>query len=403
MKAGWRIVGFAFVLRFLFLMGVPEYENRNPHSLSAFNDERAHFNYVMAMAKSGKRPIQTHSLQQSYPLGIYDFEYYQSPLFYTLAGRLYSILPEFLHNIYSVRFINIILGLLIILTLGRMMLMFSGVDSISTMVFLSALGSSALFNATVTNDSLLWLFSALSAYFGLSLLSERSLRNLLGLSLSLSFAIWAKMSGLVLLPAAIFAYYSCYSDKKIQLRIGLTLGWTVFVFILTAPLFYQNYQYYHSLIPMSVGSGEPQPLSTAFAPQRVFQTINYLVHSFYFPFENHWMGSAQVVIFLLMGAVSLPIIYFGCRYMLKMLKRKYDWERKAGLFLGLMLIGGLGGLGLMVIRYNQTEARHAFAALPAICFLMINGIRLSLGAHEKQLPRLALLLPAIPYILFIIH
>ena len=283
------------------------------------------------------------------------------------------------------------------------MLMFSGVDSISAMVFLSALGSSALFNATVTNDSLLWLFSALSAYFGLLLLSERSLRNLLGLSLSLSFAIWAKMSGLVLLPAAIFAYYSSYSDKKIQLRIGLTLGWTVFVFILTAPLFYQNYQYYHSLIPMSVGSGEPQALSTAFAPQRVFQTINYLVHSFYFPFENHWVGSAQVVIFLLMGAVSLPIIYFGCRNLLRMMKDEYDWERKAGLFLGLILIGGLGGLGLMVIRYNQTEARHAFAALPAICFLMINGIRLSLGTHKKQLPRLALLLPAIPYILFIVH
>ena len=403
MNFGWRIIGFAFVLRLLFLIGVPVEETREPHTLSAFNDERAHFNYVLQMAETNTRPIQTHSINESYPFGVYDFEYYQSPLWYKLAGIVYSVLPHPLKDIRAVRFFNILLGLMTILTIGRIMLLFSSLISAASMVFLSILGSNALFNSTVTNDSMLWLTASLVVYYGLSLMNSWNWKNLLGLTLCFSAAIWTKLSGLILLPAVVYTLYLSCPGRNTWSRAVIAAGWSVFSLLLTIPLFVQNHLYYGTIFPMSVGSGPARNILEGLAPKKLYLTVNYLVHSFYFPFENYWLGALQAIIFLVMGIVSLAVIYLGCRHFIVIISKGSDLEKRRIIFLGLTLICVMGGLLLMIFRYNQTEARHALAALPAVTFLLLKGGESVLGRYRGRLAIFAALFPAVPYLLFVAH
>lgn len=392
----------AFALRLIFLVGLPLEESHEPYSLSAFNDEQAHYDYVVHIAEVNTRPIQSHSILESYPQGLHDYEYYQPPLWYRIAGSMFNLIPESQRGVYAVRFLNLILSLLLILTVGRVVSIVSPRYGFSSMLFLAVLGSAVFFGATATNDVLLWLLSALTVYYGLLLIHKPEWKKRLAVTLCLSAAIWTKLSALTLLPAVFYVLFITFKGERIWLKAAFTLGWLAFAFLWTIPLFRENYIYYGSILPLSVGLGPPQNIAASLSLGKFFQTANYLVHSFYFPFENYWRGAFQAVLFLFLGVSTLALAYLSVKGWVKEFTSLSGENNRGVIFFGLTLLAAIVGVLMMVVRYNQSEARLAFVALPAICLLIISGMDRILGKFNRNLRWLALIFPALPYILFVI-
>ncbi|MBL7190730.1 glycosyltransferase family 39 protein [bacterium] len=402
MSRGWRILAFAAVIRLLLLIAVPLEENDSPFTISAFNDERAHYNYITALAKTGEVPIQTHHFYQSHPRGVYDFEYYQPPLSYKLAAVFYNILPEPAKGLRAMRGFNIILGCLTLFTIGRVLMMCNPAWGWAGMGFLAVFASHARFSATVTNDNLLWLLTALTAYFGLRVIKTNEWGDRLGLTLCVSAAIWTKLSGTILLPALLFAMFISYRGRKFILRTAYSVLWAVICLVLAAPVFLTNIQRYGKAFPMETGLGPAYNILTGWSVKKIYLILNYITHSFYFPFENHWIGAVQAGVFLIMGIFTLIILYLA----LRRIKREwniYPMEYKNQLtFLGLTLAAAVFGLLYMTARFHQSEARLTFTALPAVLLLLMIGLEELLGRRKWRLALAAVIFPAVPYLLFVI-
>jgi hypothetical protein len=223
-----------------------------------------------------------------------------------------------------------------------------------------------------------------------------------GLSLSFSAAIWCKLSALALFPAILYVIFTAYEVKKFGLRIMLTLSWTMFSMFLIFPLLWQNFQYYGAFLPMSVGSGTPHNIDHIFNLKNIYLNLNFIFHSFYFPFENYWLGAFHLILFILLGIMSLFIFYNALRHYYRTISGFNDWHRKALIFLGLTLLFALIGLVYMIIRYHQAEARLTFLALPAITYLFLSGTDEVLGMYNRYLPKILAALIASSYLLFVI-
>jgi len=399
----WRIIGLAFAIRLLLLVAIPTDTTEEPFTLTPFNDELSHYNYILYMAEYGERPIQIHSIRESYPIGLHDYEYYQPPLYYSLNGYIYSLLPGFLKNMYMIRFVNLIFSLLLILTIGRLILMIEPDLGVPSMLMIMLLASTVFFGASVTNGNLLWLFSAVIAYYGVTLIKAPGLRNRLLLMLFFILAIWTKLSALTLLPAILFVLYSSFRNKKVMERLILSVIWTAVALIWTIPLFWQNYNYYGSLLPLSVGCGEPVNILSQISLKKVVFTANYLLHTFYFPFDNYGIGILQALIILVIGVATVIIIFFGFKNLVYKFRISSVEYRNIIIFMSLTLGFALAGLVLMILRYEQSEARLIFTALPAISFLFTSGIEKIVGAGNYRIEKFILLFFALPYLIFIVH
>jgi|GEM_PF-1363930 len=397
-----KILAFALVIRLLFLLAVPPEETSLPRTLSAYNDEAAHLQHILHYRKTNSRPLQSNSVMEAYPQGNFDYEFYQSPLYYKLNGYLLRIAPDLFANIYFLRFINVILGLWTILIIGQSLKLLSSVYAAGAMVVLSTLGSMVRFNTTVTNDVLLWLFSAYFIYYALMSLTNPKILNLLGMTASLSAALWSKLSALTLIPALIYVVYAASAGKNPVRRILSCFVWLAVTGLITIPLLWENYTLYGEFIPLSVGSGEPLKIIGSLNLSTLISLGNYYTHTFYFPFDNYWVGTLQKVIFLIMGLGTLALIFFAVKRFFAEFKTDSDFKRKALITLIVTLLAGLGGTLLMSLRYHQGEARMAFTALPAICFLLIYGSEKALGRYRKSILRILPLFLALPYLLLII-
>lgn len=403
MSRGWKIILFAGAIRLLFLAATPLEENNNPFTISAFNDERAHMNYIIRLAEDGRVPVQTHSFPQSHPQGIYDFEYYQPPLSYWISSIFYTIFPPVAKNTWAMRAINLILGCLTVLTIGQTLMMLNPAWGWAGMGFLAVFASHARFSATVTNDNLLWLFAALFAYFGIRLLRSGELLDRLRVVLCVAAAVWCKLSGVGLLPALIAVIFMSYRRQQISKRLSLCAAWIVGTIVLIIPLFIENLRRYGEMFPMEIGLGPAYGIFADWSIKRIYLTANYLVHSFYFPFENHWMGAVQAVIFLLLGLLTLVIVYFALKRLSREWRIYSKLYREQLIFLGLILLTAMGGIVFMISRFHQSEARLSFTALTSITLLLMIGLEDFLGRRKWRLAQAAVLLPAIPYLLFVAH
>ena len=412
----------AVVLRVMFLIGCPVEQKTEPFTLSAFNDELSHYNYVRFIAEHNYRPIQEHSILESYPLGLNDYEYYQPPLYYTLAGHFLGIIPEKIRGIHAIRALNILFSLLLIPTVGKIMLKIEPAYVFASMIFLTVHPATVFFSSTVTNDVLLWLVCALAIYYGVSLIETKTLKNRVVVCLCAAIGIWTKLSALTLLPALIYLLYITESGKIIS-KISKVTGWIIFTLIWTVPLFWRNYVYYDSILPMHVGLGQPDSILSNLAFKKIILALNYIVHSLYFPFENYWIGTLQAILFLLLGIVTIIIIFFALRYYLFFFRKTSLQKKQTLIFLSIILICTVSGLIMMTLRYNQSEARLTFIALPVITLILIKGldqliltVKVRFAQKRKfdltdvirsssgnQIDRIILLFSAIPYLAFVIH
>lgn len=401
--SSWRIIGLAFAIRLLFLAATPIEATNEPFTITPFNDELSHYNYVVYMAEHGKRPLQVHSIKESYPIGLNDYEYYQPPLYYSINGHIYRLLPEFLKNIYTVRLINLILSLLLVLTIGRLILTIEPDLGVPAMLVVMLLASTVFFGVSVTNGNLLWLLSALVTYYGMLLIKSPNLKNRIAMMLFFILAIWTKLSALTLLPAILYVLYISFNKKKILSRLLLSVIWVSISLTWTIPLFWQNFNYYGSLFPLSVGCGEPVNILSQISLKQAVFTANYLLHTFYFPFDNFGYGILQALIILLMGVATIIIAFFGLKNLIYKF-RIYSVEyRRIIIFMSLTLGFALLGLLMMILRYTQSEARLLFTALPAICLLLSSGIEKIFDGSNYRTEKVTLLFIALPYLIFIAH
>ena len=387
----------------MFLIAIPMEENDLPFTLSAYNDEKAHLNYILQLAEYDVRPVQTHSVSESYPAGQYDYEYYQSPLYYRISAWIYTALPENFRTVAILRFVNLIFGMMLILTVGRIMLMFSSRLSSGGMIFMSVFAPLVLFSVTLTNDVLLWLLSALLTYYCLRFLEYPALRYRMAISLAFSAAVWTKVSVLALTPAVLFTLYRGSSSSKTFAKISAIVVFVLSTIVLTFPLLVENHLYYGSIIPLSVGSGQPIPLSESLSARSVYLTANYMLNTFYFPFNNYWRGIAHSLIISIMGMVSLVIIFHAVKQFLRNLKDHHSSLRDAQIFLMTTLIFATMGTLWMSFRYHQGEARMSFIALPAIVYFVLAGSEKMLGKMSPLLLKFSILFPSLPYLIMLIH
>lgn len=396
------ILALAFGLRMMFLVLTPTEESTTPFQLSAFNDEKAHYNYLVKMAEEKVRPRQVHKVDESLPAGIYDFEYYQSPLWYKLAGSCFNLLPAQFKDIHSIRLLNLIISLALIAVIGSIAELYSPGLKIPSMMFGALLASAAFFSACATNDDLFWLTAALTIYYGMSLAVKPTVKNRLGLILSISAGIWTKLSALTLFPAVLYALYTSYDRKPAPAKLALTAVWSALSIALAFPLFRQNYVYYGNIIPMSIGT-EAHNVMHSLNPRNLYLSLNYLLHTFYFPFENYHRGVFQAGLFLIIGLTTLALIFYAVRGFIREFSRGEGSKRKMMVFAGLALICALAGLAYMIIRYHQGEARLAFGVLPVIIIILVSGADQMLGKRSRYLTGLTALFTLLPYIILAVH
>lgn len=400
---GWKIIAFAFTLRLLFLIAIPCDENNLPFTLSAYNDEKAHYKHIEYIALNKSRPLQTTSVADYSLGGDNEFEYYQSPLYYRLAAYIYNYMPDNIDKIKAFRFINCILGLLLILTIGRFLFLFSPLYSSAGMLFLSVLPSTVIFSVTVTNDVLFWLFSALFVYSAVNAMQNDKIFSLIIAVFFFSAAVWTKISGLILSPAMIFACYSVFAFQKPLKRVMSTFLLSIAALLSVLPLLRDNYSLYGHIIPMSVGSGTPYRILESLSPHALLQTGNFILHSFYLPSYNYWQGNAHLAVFIFLGVFSLALIYFTCKKMVYKFKTAARPEKNTLYFTTILLFSTLAGLLWMSLRYHQSEARLAFMALPAIVYFFLAGLDKITERRSGFFLKTAFFLPAIPYILLVCH
>jgi hypothetical protein len=400
MVSAWKIIGFAFVLRLLFIIGMPLEESSEPRVLSAFNDEKAHFKYVLKMSQEGFRPRQSQYYPEDFHKG--EFEYYQPPLWYQIAGGYLSLLPSDWRTVRAVRLINALIGILTILTIGRVMLFFSPQLCLSSMLFTAQLGCKVYFDAVVINDVLLWLFCSLLVFFGTSSLKNKDTSSRWGMILSFSAGVWSKQSALILAPAIFYVIFTGLERESLVIRCFKTIIYIVIGLMLCLPLFWENYLYYGMFVPLSIGSGEPFGIGEGLNLQFLVKSAAYALRSFYFPFTNYWGGASAIIIFLILGSISLIIIYRGIKHGIDIYRNGLLWHRRAVIFMGMILVLAIAGYLMMVFRYHQTEARHTFVALPAITYLFLSGSYALLGKRNYRLAQFIAGMTALPYLLFLL-
>ncbi len=234
--------------------------------LPGYNDEPLHLHYVKYIAGGGGwavyNPMENDSLTA---------EFMQSPLYYFLATPIYKT-AEALHQswgLYGARLVSIICGLIAALFAFRTALVWSenrkvAAGTLAAMLFAP---NAVLFTSLVTNDALLVCTAALALHSLVLCRSEsNSLARHMLTGVFLAATVWAKLSGLTLLPLAFFAGRP---GDTTRLRWAARLRVLLVALALASPLYVWNLKYYGQTIP-----GGSTPLNTRYSPEHTSDAGN---------------------------------------------------------------------------------------------------------------------------------
>ncbi|MDQ2800990.1 MAG: glycosyltransferase family 39 protein, partial [Armatimonadota bacterium] len=170
-------------------------------------DENAHIEYVATLA-SGHLPVFTDVM--------HGYENHQPPLYYALAVPVY--LAAHSHGeaaaARAVRGVSILLGALLILAAyGCIRTAFPQErwTALGTAIFVGLLPGNVALSASVTNDALTNLVTAVALWLLAKIVtdadSRRRERYALWLGITLGIGVWTKTSTLILFPTVLLACY----------------------------------------------------------------------------------------------------------------------------------------------------------------------------------------------------
>lgn len=358
-------------LRLIFVVATPLWPAGEHARIPGFNDEAAHYNYIVYLAEHRSFPVQTMSAQDSLAFQLNTFEYYQPPLYYIAGVPLYFAGKKLLgaHAHILVRLLSLVCGILTLVVIYRICLLtFKDKPALAQLGFIfgGLLGAHVRASSLVGNDSLAWLVASLLFFFLLHRIQEGGFKGEFFIfTFLLSLGMLTKSSLLVLYPLLFIPFLYGRELKNIFLRLVFPVMIMIVSLVVISPWYIRNYFIYHQLLALSVGSGTPAVPITAFDLKSITTFLFYSCYTFFFPFFTFWFTAGTKITVALLGVAT--IIMAG----VALIKNKYQpwsgWKRDPQ---QCVLIGGLllatAGYIFFFISYHQAEARHLFIALPVI-------------------------------------
>ncbi|MBU1707652.1 glycosyltransferase family 39 protein [bacterium] len=377
------VIGIA--LRFLFLLLAPfdNGQETRDAKLLPYNDERAHYNYIVYIIEKKTLPVSSHSIKEGFGNTQTSFESYQPPLYYLIAAPAVALWQSIDSNTdyLAARITSLLFGILL-LPLAYVITLQSGLSrtiASSVLIVTSLLGSIVRFSVLVSNESLCWLFAGLMVFFWLQAeVNSSSKRYLLFWTLALAGGLYAKSSILLLAPLPLILSLL----KRDWRKSAIWLGLLAIAAILTAPVWLRNIHVFGSILPLSAGFGTPD-----IEPASLISVFAYALRSFIFPWQEFW-GGPLVGILILVIAIACAILIILSLSEFRALKLISSYF--------LLLFASIFGFIWLNMHYFQAEGRYLLIAWPAWIML------LAIGGRTRRTQGILFVLMLLPYLLFLV-
>ena len=359
------LVVIGITVRLALMVMTPLYPDEK--MLPGYNDEPLHLHYVEHVANGGGWAVYNPINADSDTLTA---EFMQSPLYYFLAAPVYK-LAETAHRgwgLYGARLVSIICGLIAALFAFRTALLWSGNRKIAagTLAAMLFAPNAALFTSLVTNDALLICTAAIAIQsLVLCRVEKGSLARHMLTGVFLAATVWAKLSGLMLLPLAFFAGRP--GDPP-RLRWAARIRVLLVALALASPLYIWNLKHYGQKIP-----GGSSPLVEKFSPEQTSGTngaalyhpvkaVKIWLRNAAQPFgDSRWGSTAEKV-----SSLFWVLIWGGC-FLIGIWKSLYDHPSGIMFIVAIMLVAA-GFLWRSAFMF-QVEFRLFAPVFPALAIL----------------------------------
>jgi len=377
------IIGIALRVLFLFLAPFDKGQETRDAKLLPYNDERAHYNYIVHIIEKKTLPVSSLSIKKGFENTQTSFESYQPPLYYLIAAPAVALWQSIDSNTgyLAARIISLLFGILLlpIAYLIALQLGLSRIIAGSSLIVTSLLGSMVRYSALVSNESLCWFFAGLIVYFWLRIEAESSSkRYLLFWTLALTAGLYTKFSILLLAPLPLILNLV----KKEWRKSAIWLGLLAVAAILSAPVWLRNIQIFGSILPLSAGFGSPDV-----EPASLISVLSYALRSFIFPWQEFWGGPLGGILILVLAiACAILIVYSLSEY--RTVKPILNYF--------LLLFASIFGFIWLNMHYFQAEGRYLLIAWPAWILL------LAIGGRTRRTQGILFVLILLPYLLFLV-
>ncbi len=376
------VIGIALRILFLFLTPFDNGQDVRDAKLLPYNDERAHYNYIIHIIETGGLPSSNSSIKEELGSIQASFESYQPPLYYLIAvpavALWQSIDPK--TNYLAGRFVSLLFGILLLPLVLLIALEFGLSRAIagSALIVTSLLGSLVRYSVLISNDSLCWLFAGLIIYFWLRADGESSSKRYLLLwTLALAGGFYAKFSILLLAPLPLVLSLLKKQWRKSIMWFGLI----AIAAILSAPVWLRNIQVFSSILPLSTGFGSPDVDSAS-----LLSVLSYALRSFIFPWQEFWGGPLGGILILFFAATCTILILLSLSEF-RVIKALPNYF--------LLLFASIIGFAWLNMHYFQAEGRYLLIAWPAWTLL------LAIAGRTRRTQSILFILMLLPYLLFI--
>ena len=377
------VIGIALRVLFLFLTPFDSGQEARDAKLLPYNDERAHYNYIIHIIDTGELPSSSSSIKEGLGNTQASFESYQPPLYYLIAAPAVALWQNIDPNTSYLagRFLSLLFGILLLplVFLIALELGLSRVIAGSALIVMSFLGSLVRYSVLTSNDSLCWFFAGLIIYFWLRADTESSSKRYLLLwTLALAGGLYVKFSILLLAPLPLILSLL----KKQWQKSIVWFGLIVVAAILSAPVWLRNIQIFGSILPLSAGFGSPDAESAS-----LLAVLSYALRSFIFPWQEFWGGP--------LGGILILFIAITCVILISLSLSEFRVIKALPNYF-LLLFVSIVGFAWLNMHYFQAEGRYLLIAWPAWILL------LAIGGRTRRTQSILFVLLLVPYLLFIV-
>jgi 4-amino-4-deoxy-L-arabinose transferase-like glycosyltransferase len=382
LKVVFVAISVGIVLRLTFLLFAPLDGDSTEGELSAYNDERAHFNYITYLLEHRCLPGVGGSIRDDSNGSAATYENYQPPLYYLVCAPAVSLWQtmDWPRSCLAARLVSLLAGIALLPIAYGIALAFGLSRSVAagSMIVISILGSFVRFSSLVSNDTFCWLFAGLAIFFWLRAEHEptRRLHPFLW-CLFVSIGLYSKLSILLLVPLPIL-----HSVLERNWKRSLKwLAWTIMAILFTLPIWIRNMQIFGSLFPLSAGFGMPGIESAS-----LMSIIAYAVRSFIFPWQEFWGGWPGSLLLLVVILACVSLVIFSREQLKRLCNNR--------IFV-LLLLMGIAGFAWLNLNYFQAEGRYLLISWPTWAIII--------AGETKTIARQWILLGILlsPYLLFL--
>jgi hypothetical protein len=407
------------------------YALKTPHWQAP--DEPAHFNYIVALAETGKVPvlrsgdypaeyletIKTEKFPAEMSIAPIRYEYYQPPLYYAIGALVYKATARWAEDgqILALRLLSVMFGALGIAVAYQIVRVVFPNDSMlatATAAFVGLLPMHTAMTAAINPDALAELAIALALLLLLRPVKrDLRLRKWLTTGLVLGLGLLTKITVVVAVLAVPVALWLESRERRLSLiphpapRQGKRRAWGTFIGGLTVIWGTAGFVFMPWVVRNEIvyGAGDPlgwnrhnavvvgQPRTSEWLAQLGFQEyarrfVLTTFHSFWGQFG--WMGAPMDArVYDLVFGVSLLAALGFVLYLWDIVRHR-PGDRPARLTRGLITLGFTLVLTVGIyLAYNMTyvqhQGRYFFPSIVPIALFFSLGLRDIISPHRWAL------------------